>query len=258
MWNLSGAGGCPAGRLAPADWGDLAKSRQMINEDDCTVMGSLCQIKKYNGIWIIYSLAFFTEKIWSFWHKKRMILSATNHPALRTPILGWPSFINAMWMWMCHHSRWLLLGHALFHSWHKYISVKPIISFETTDICELLVQFCKPRFEGSPTMDSGKMMLFLGWVGNPQATCVKTIRWSRSIGSISGVVTSTNSVACAPRGAPAKMDNYSTDIDFILLLEQNEWMQDFFENINAFNTFYPSQRHNLLWTKSEEKANFAY
>ena len=70
MWNLSGAGGCPAGRLAPADWGDLAKSRQMINEDDCTVMGSLCQIKKYNGIWIIYSLAFFTEKIWSFWHKK--------------------------------------------------------------------------------------------------------------------------------------------------------------------------------------------
>ena len=54
------------------------------------------------------------------------------------------------------------------------------------------------------------------------------------------------------------MDNYSTDIDFILLLEQNEWMQDFFENINAFNTFYPSQRHNLLWTKSEEKATFAY
>ena len=173
MWNLSGAGGCPAGRLAPADWGDLAKSRQMINEDDCTVMGSLCQIKKYNGIWIIYSLAFFTEKIWSFWHKKRMILSATNHPALRTPILGWPSFINAMWMWMCHHSRWLLLGHALFHSWHKYISVKPIISFETTYICELLVQFCKSTFEGSPTMDSGQMMLFLGWVGNPQAMCVK-------------------------------------------------------------------------------------
>ena len=107
-------------------------------------------------------------------------------------------------------------------------------------------------------MDSGQMMLFLGWVGNPQAMCVKTIRWSRSIGSISGVVTSTNSVACAPRGAPAKMDNYSTDKDFILLLEQNEWLQDFFENINAFNTYYPSQRHNLLWTKSEEKATFAY
>ena len=58
------------------------------------------------------------------------------------------------------------------------------------------------------------------------------------MGSISGVVTSANSVAYAPRGAPAKMDNYSTDVDLILLLKQNEWMQDFFENINAFGTIY--------------------
>ena len=96
--------------------------------------------------------------------------------------------------------------------------MKPIIiisSIETTDICKLLVQFCKSRFEGSPTMDSGQMMLFLGWVGIPQAM-------SQSRGSISGDVTSANSVAYAPRGAPAKMDNYSTDVDFILLLEQNE------------------------------------
>ena len=58
------------------------------------------------------------------------------------------------------------------------------------------------------------------------------------MGSISGVVTSTNSVVYAPRGARAKMDNYSTDVDLILLLKQNEWMQDFFENINAFGTIY--------------------
>ena len=115
-------------------------------------------------------------------------------------------------------------GMLFFHSWHKYISVKPIISIETTDICEILVQFCKSKFEGSPTMDSGQMMLFLGWVGIPQAMCVKTIRWSQSMGSISGVVTSTNSVVYAPRGAPAKMDNYSTDVDLILLLKQIEWM----------------------------------
>ena len=68
-------------------------------------------------------------------------------------------------------------GACSFHSWHKHISVKPIISIETTNICKLLVQFCKSRFEGSPTMDSGQMMLFLGWVGIPQAICVKTIRW---------------------------------------------------------------------------------
>ena len=78
--------------------------------------------------------------------------------------------------------------------------------------------------------------------------CVKTIRWSQSVGSISGVVTSANFVAYAPRGAPAKMDNYSTDVDFILLFEQNKWMQDFFENINGFGTIYPSQRQSLPWT----------
>ena len=153
-----------------------------------------------------------------------MILSATNHPALRTPILCRPSFINAMWMRIVNvpSQSPTSSGACSFHSWHKKISVEPIISIESTDICKLLFQFCKSRFEGSPTKDSGQMMLFLGWAGIPQAMCVKTIRWSQSMGSISGVVTSANSVAYAPRGAPAKMDNYSTDVDFILLLEQNE------------------------------------